>query len=373
MLIIQPFGGQLPPRAYRINGELHWLPEDMEEKSVEHLKPEFIKACKEEPTPCSYFWDGKELKRIRKREIAAPESNAHAASETHAVQLHAQKTSASIPAGELRKDNRAGAQDNNPIEASSTEVVLVGIFPFEKLPVELRLMIYDLFLEPGSIAERPEGRPSAYRRLRIGSLCSLGSVSRCLDNEIGHILDQRIYNSAETCFVFQDHHDLEGFLSGFVTRNAIGTITSIRRKVFQRVVIHLVSLPKRATCSLVLPNEAPSAVPGRANKTRYHRLTQEKGKSGANMSNWESQLRTLLSHHTIKKLRLVIHDGFRLAFKPESPLVRMLLRNKFHVEELLVEGHTTNDNSLVDYVKKQMEQQATSSLHEESLEGNTVV
>ncbi|KAI9796454.1 MAG: hypothetical protein M1835_003980 [Candelina submexicana] len=367
----------------------------MKDQSIEQWKPEIIKACKEEPTPCSYLWIGQTLKRIRKREIAvskirtpamtrilltsvqmakAPESNAQAAGETSAIPLHFQETFVSNPAGEHRKDDHARVPDHNPMEASSTEVVRVGMFPFEKLPTELRLMIYDLFLEPGSIAECPEGPPSSYRRLRIGSLCSLGSVSRSFDNEIGPLLDKRIYNSAETCFVFQDHHDLEGFLSGFVTVDAIGTITSIRRKTFHRVVIHLVSLPKRATCSLVLPNEAPSAVPGRANKTRYHRLQQKKEKSGANMLNWKSQLRTLLSHHTIKKLRLVVHDGFRSAFKPESPLVQMLLRNKFHVEEVLIEGHTSNDNSIVDKVKKHMEQQATpSSLHEERLEGNTVV
>ncbi len=58
--------------------------------------------------------------------------------------------------------------------------------------------------------------------------------------------------------MFQDCADLEGVLSGLSSITASGVVTSTRKKIFKRVVVHLTSLPNRIAWALVLSDEGLS-------------------------------------------------------------------------------------------------------------------
>ncbi|KAI9710068.1 MAG: hypothetical protein M1812_007532 [Candelaria pacifica] len=386
MPIIQPCGGRMPRRTYRVWGMLMDLPYYIEDQVrspeagglrdatdvmqlVDVVKPDFIKYYKEsvaEKNP--YFWVGDKLytvpkyaskdlqKELKKSIKAAIESGAIQGSEvtgllkTQAMDLHPQLRR-SRPATHI-SDPSIGTTTTSTGQAASAPIP-GGKSPFTELPPELRLMVWEFLPQPKSLARRPAGGHSGYKRFFLGNLALTGTISSWADEQIGYLLNLKVYNCKENSFLFQDHLDLEGFLSGLSSTDASGIVTSTRKKSFERIVIHLVSLRKRITCSLVLPDETPSS------RSSYHGLAQEPENYRQNTEKWAKQIDMLLRHHDVKTLRLVVHPGFSRSIAVNSPLVQTLLQSSFRVEELILDGIAPKYESLAKQLKEHMEESSS--------------
>lgn len=133
-------------------------------------------------------------------------------------------------------------------------------------------------------------------------------------------------------FVFRDHNDLSGFLAQLTP-----ALRSLPRKVFRKVVLHIGQDWHRitSTCNLLSENDKVHEILG----TKHHLPIVRKKSKFELAQGWSKAILTLLHRHQVEELVLVAGSSYRAlltSMNPAKPLMRNLLANTFHVDNLTI-------------------------------------
>lgn len=206
------------------------------------------------------------------------------------------------------------------------------VLAFTDLAPEIRNTIYKhLLVMPKVVADRYGYFPMDLSRLpgthyhEQGTMLSLRKTCRLIYEEGTEL----VYGQT---FVFRDHNDLSGFLSQLTQ-----ALRSLPRKVFKKVVLQIGQDWHRitSTCNLLSENDKVHEFVG----TKHHLPILRKESKYALAQGWSKAILTLLHRHQVQELVLVAGSSNRAlltTMNPAKPLMRNLLANTFHVDNLTI-------------------------------------